>query len=473
LGSDIRFGTDGWRAIIADTFTFKNVGTVARAIAEHVKKDRSSSSTKGPPSLIVGYDNRFLGREFADHVAREFMSSDVRCIVSDRPVPTPTTAYAIKEFNSDGAVMLTASHNPYYYGGIKFIPHYAGPATEEITKKIEQHISDVKGGPESGSKNRTIDAQDITRGYKEHIRSMIDTGMIRGSGLRIACDPLYGAGADIMEELLKDTGCDYLMIHKNKDVLFGGGLPDPSQERLKELQENVVRDKRDVGLGLDGDADRIGIIADDGGYLGANQVIALLLLHLIKNRGLKGAVVRTVATTHLLDAVCRKYGLELIETPVGFKHVGHMMLEREVIIGGEESGGMSIGGHIPEKDGILADLLVCEMIAVEKKPLSKLMDAVYGEFGDYLNMRLDIECPEETKRGLFEELNTKPPAMLAGREVKSVSYKDGVKMVLDDGSWILIRPSGTEPLVRIYLETSTDKGLYDLKKGAKELLHVP
>lgn len=486
----ISFGTDGWRAIIADTFTFDNVRIVTQAIANYLKAvrrpqsavrrestDERRRSTVDALRVVVGYDNRFMAEEFADIVSFVLAANGIKILLSEEPTPTATVAFAVKSRKLNGAVMLTASHNPSYYNGIKFIPFYAGPATKDITSRIEEEIRKVSESKQILSLSRSeaessplINRTDITGDYIKEIKNQVDFDTLKTSSLKVVVDPLYGAGSNLIVSLCQEAGLNVKAIHNWRDSLFGGGLPDPSQENLKELASTVLAEQADLGLALDGDADRIGIISDDGTFVSANQAISLLLIHLIKNKGRKGLAVRTVATTHLIDAIAESYGLEVVETPVGFKYIGQLMLERDVIIGGEESGGLSVGGYIPEKDGILANLLICEMVAMDKRKLSDILRDVRGEYGSFENVRLDIPFPREKMETLLLDFKANPPASIAEFQVQDVITKDGVKFLLAGGNWLLMRPSGTEPLVRCYLETHTMKDLERLKNATLNLL---
>ncbi len=464
----IKFGTDGWRDVVAAGFTMKNLRLVTQGIAAYLK------TIKDEPRLVVGYDCRFMGREFASAVAEELSDNGVGVILGDEAYPTPTVAFSARALGTEGAIMLTASHNPYYYNGLKFIPEYAGPATEEITAAIEAAISAAeRAGKNERSDNRAparITQGKLGEDYMKALVKYLDIKAIAGSGLKVAIDPYYGSGRRLMPELARTAGLNATVIRDNEDPLFGGSLPDPSEKNLGELRELVIAGKLDVGLALDGDADRFGIIADDGAYLTPNQVVALLLRHMVRNRGAEGIVVRTVATTHLLDEMSAKMGLKIVETPVGFKHVGRLMREEKVIIGGEESGGLSVLGHIPEKDGLLADMLVAEMIAKESKPLSVIWKSLVDEFGQYFNERLDIPCPTEKIKTLVDHLKEKTPDAIGGLKVERMVAVDGVKLILDGGAWLLIRPSGTEPLVRAYIETKSAGDMETLKTEVGELL---
>ncbi len=464
----IKFGTDGWRDIVAAGFTLANLKLVTHSIADYLKTKTTE------PKLVVGYDCRFMGREFAAAVAEELSTNGVSVLLGDEAYPTPAVAFSARALGTNGAIMLTASHNPYYYNGLKFIPEYAGPATAEITAAIEDAIAAadradvIPGGKKPTAK--PIDKTDLSVGYTKALRNYLDMNALRAGRLRVAIDPYFGAGRRLLPELARSAGLDVTVIRDTEDPLFGGNLPDPSAKNLVALRELVVKNGLDAGLALDGDADRFGIIADDGSYLTPNQVVALLLLHMVRNRGAAGIVVRTVATTHLLDAIADKLGVTVAETPVGFKHVGQLMRDKKVIIGGEESGGLSVIGHIPEKDGLLADMLVAEMIAKEKRPLSAIWKSVTDEFGHYYNERLDIHYPAEKIAELVESLKEKTPDTIGGLKVEGIETMDGVKLIMTGGCWLLVRPSGTEPLVRAYIETKSPDNMKNVKAAALELL---
>lgn len=462
----LSFGTDGWRAEIADEFTFANLRLVTRAVADYLK------STTAEPSVIVGYDNRFMGAEFAAAVAETMAACGVLAIVGDRAYPTPVVAYAVREFKADGAVMLTASHNPYFYNGFKFIPEYAGPATSEITARIERNIAALAGGapPPRAEDHAGVKVEPLDTGYRNHVLGFVDLARLKAADLAVGLDPYYGAGLILLPALARSAGLAVTVLHDTVDPFFGGTLPDPSEKNLAELKSLVIGEGLDLGLALDGDADRFGVITGGGRYLTPNQIVALLLMHMVKNRGARGAVVRTVATTHLIDAVAAKYGVEVVETPVGFKYVGAVMRRQPVIIGGEESGGLSVLGHIPEKDGLLANLLVAEMVAMEGKSLADIWAGLQAEFGEYFNTRLDIHYPLEKKNALLKSLTSAPPQRVGGLRVRQVNRTDGVKLLLEADAWLLIRPSGTEPLVRAYIEAKSAATLVNLEEAVREML---
>ncbi|MDO8885313.1 phosphoglucomutase/phosphomannomutase family protein [Candidatus Oleimmundimicrobium sp.] len=466
----IKFGTDGWRAIMCDSFIFKNVRIVTQAIANYLHN--CGLSEKG---VVIGYDNRFCSEDFADVCASVLIGNKIPVFLIKDSTPTPVTACSINFFKAAGAIMLTASHNPAKYNGLKFVPEYAGPATSEITSQIEKEINlifknkkvffdDTKG-------NDLLHVIDPVDRYLEHLKGLINFEVIREAKLKIAFDPMYGSGQVVMKKVLEEAGCEVYPINDYRDVLFGGRLPEPSLENLSELQSLVLSKKADLGLALDGDADRFGTIDNKGYFLSSNQGLSVLCSYLLGDRKSDGKVVRTISTTHLLDKIAAKFGVKFEETPVGFKYIGQIMLKEPVVIGGEESGGLSILGHVPEKDGILAGLLFCEVTANKNESLSNLLDEIYSEYGHFYNYRLDIHCSQDKKTKLLRDLKNNPPSSISGLKVNEVLLKDGVKFLLEGDSWILIRPSGTEPLVRIYMESCSTKTLENLRQYAETLLN--
>jgi phosphomannomutase len=449
--SKIKFGTDGWRGIIADDFTFPNVRKVTRAIASYLE----TAYTKDRP-VLVAYDTRFLAEKFARTAAEVLADLGWTVKITDRDCPTPVIAYNARYLNSAGALMFTASHNPAPYCGIKYIPDYAGPATPEITDTIVANIAGAEDTPPGSIQNDKISIFDPKPEYLKFIYTLLDVERIRSAQLKVKYDALFSTSRGYLDEVLNHCGCEVESFNTYRDVLFGGGMPEPKGEQLVGLVEAVKKDKADLGLATDGDSDRFGIVDELGNVLTPNTVLLLLARHLFKNKNKKGAIVRTVATTHLLDNIAAKYGLEIYETAVGFKYIGEKMRETDVLIGGEESGGLSVIGHIPEKDGILADMLVAEAIAYEGKPLSQLVaEAIAEADGPLYNKRLDLHLDDAHKAAVIDSFTKNPPAEVAGVKVKEVGRKDGIKLYLEEGSWILLRPSGTEPLMRVYLETNS------------------
>lgn len=456
----IKFGTDGWRGIIADDFTFPNVRKVTRAIASYLE----TAYSKDKPVLIA-YDTRFLADEFARTSAAVLADLGWNVKITDRDCPTPVIAYNARLLNSAGALMFTASHNPAPYCGIKYIPDYAGPATPEITDTIVANIETASDELPGSNPSGTISTFDPKPDYLNFIYTLLDVEKIRSANLKVKYDALYSTSRGYLDEVLQHCGCQLESFHDWRDVLFGGGMPEPKGEQLVELVAAVKADHADLGLATDGDSDRFGIVDEQGNVLTPNTVLLVLARHLIKNKGKSGAIVRTVATTHLLDNFAAKYGLQIYETAVGFKYIGEKMRETAVLIGGEESGGLSIIGHIPEKDGVLADMLVAEAIAYEGKPLSQLVQEAIAEAdGPLYNNRLDLHLTESHKVAVIDSYTQNPPSVVAGIKVKEVGRKDGIKLYLEEGSWVLLRPSGTEPLVRVYMETNSPAKLSQIAK---------
>lgn len=455
----IKFGTDGWRAIMAEEFTFAGVRKVAGAIAEFVLNHDGASR-----GVVVGYDTRFLSPRFAEAAAQVLRHRGIKVWKIVRDVPTPVAAYAVSHLHAFGAVMITASHNPPEYNGIKFIPEYAGPASPEITSEIERNLpsGDLPPFP-----NGDIEPFDPQPAYLDHVRSLVNTEAIAGSGFPIHYDAMYGTGRGYLEALFPKA--DMTVLHHSLDPLFGGGMPEPKEEYLVELKDLVIA-SGGLGMATDGDADRFGIIDSGGTYVTPNQLIALLLYYLVKYRGFRGSVARTVATTHLIDRIAAGFGLTVRETPVGFKYIGECMRNEPVVIGGEESGGLSILGHLPEKDGLLACALAAEMRVVTGQPLIATLNTVMDEVGPAFSRRLDLHLDASGKERLMKRLSADPPTHVGGLRVEGLVNIDGVKMMLSDNSWILARPSGTEPLVRIYVESASPDQLERLLGDVQSLV---
>lgn len=470
----IKFGTDGWRAVMAREFTFDNVKIVTQAIARYVLAHDLAAR-----GVVIGYDNRFLSEHFAGAAGEVLTGNGIPVFITNRATPTPVTAFEVKRRGAAGAVMLTASHNPPEYNGIKFIPEYAGPALPYITDELEKYVNDlVETGTytdldlDKAREKGLVQYVDPFEDYVAHLKTVVDLDSIRRAGLKVVVDPMFGAGIGYLDRVLADAGCRVEVIHGYRDALFGGSLPEPSAKVLTELRDRVMDSGAHLGLAMDGDADRFGIIDRDGRFINANQVLYLLYRHLIKNRGIKGPVARSVATTHMLDKIAARYGLEVDETPVGFKYIGESMMKKGSILGGEESGGLSITGHIPEKDGILAAALMAELVAVENKSLGEILAELDREYGGLISERLDIHCSQETKDRVLAELKELVPPEVAGLAVDKVNAVDGKKFVLVDGSYALIRASGTEPLFRIYVETDSVEKLRRIQQSMREILKL-
>ncbi len=451
----IKFGTDGWRAVVGKDFNSENVERVTKAIGKYVFDNFGLHK-----QIIIGFDPRNKAEEFALQTANQLAGYGFNILLSDKVLPTPILAYSAKHLNAC-AVMFTASHNPPEYLGIKFIPDYAGPATSQITDELMINLympfHEVGKG--------TVQRYNFKPDYFKHIEKIIDFEKIKKLDKNIIFDGLYAASIGYFDKLLDIHGIKYESLHMFHDVNFGGGMPEPKPKYLKELIEKVKQTPNSVGFANDGDSDRFGVINENGEYVSPNEIIAILLIHLIKNKGFKGSLVKTVGASSLLNEVAEKLNVEVIETAVGFKHVGEAMRKYNPIIGGEESGGLSIQGHIPEKDGILANLLILEVMAFENKSLVELQRSLYDFVGcKFYNDRIDkrLENFDEINK-ILEEYKNKNS--VGNFKVKDINTKDGVKLYFDDGkSWMLVRPSGTEPLLRIYFESDSLEKLNELKK---------
>lgn len=472
MTEQIKFGTDGWRAIIAEDFTFANVERVSYAIGHYIKDTYAHGAHANLP-VLIGYDTRFLADSFADRAARVLMAMGLTVRLAKRDIPTPCIAWATQAEATGGALQFTASHNPPEYCGVKYIPPYAGPATTDITKQIVQNLEHCPSPiPLAADKPEIFDA---SAPYMAALEKMVDWKKIGQSGLKVAYDALYSTSRGYMDKLLDKSGLYHKSLHAVRDPLFGGGMPEPKPEFLKELSAMVKAEKFNLGIATDGDADRFAVVDNKGNFFTPNQLLCLLTRHLHKNHGLKGAIVRTVATTHMLDHVAAKYDLPIIETPVGFKYIGEKMRTEDVLIGGEESGGVSIKGHIPEKDGILANLLVIEMLAYEGRTLPEIWKALETEVGiKFYQRRDDLHLTARTQKLLLEHLTQNPITELAGKPLERVGHLDGLKLYHDQDNWLLIRPSGTEPVIRVSGEGTSeeliDALMLDFKRQIQEIL---
>ncbi|MBR6099596.1 phosphoglucomutase/phosphomannomutase family protein [bacterium] len=452
---NIKFGTDGWRAIVGQDFTAENVDKVTDAVAKYVFETFGIDK-----KIIIGYDPRNMADEFSLRCAKRLADIGFEVLYSKNILPTPVLAYNAKLLNAC-ALMFTASHNPPEYLGIKFIPDYAGPATSDITDKIVQNLDKNIEKQRQGS----LMVYDFQPEYEKQLEKLIDYDKIKElKNTNIIFDGFYSASIGYFDHILEKHGIKFDVMNMEHDKNFGGGMPDPKPKYLKDLIEKVKSTPNSIGLANDGDADRFGVINELGEYVTPNEIIAILLIHLTKNKNLQGSVVKTVGASLLLDKVAEKLGVEIIETAVGFKHVGEAMRKYNPVIGGEESGGLSIQGHIPEKDGLLANSLILEVMAYENKSLAELQKELYDFVGcKFYNDRVDkkLENIEEIKPVLEDFKNKKE---IGQYKIIKTDLKDGVKMYLDDNtSWILVRPSGTEPLLRIYFESNSIEKIEELK----------
>ncbi len=466
----IQFGTSGWRGIIADNFTFANVRVAAAGIAYYLlsKSER--------PRVVVGYDTRFLSENFADTAAQTLNSHGVETRVATRPHPTPALAHEIILNRLDGGINITASHNPAEYNGLKFSSADGAPALPEATREIERLAGEVLSGKRSleGPKAAQSLRQpaDPRPSYLHDIRGKLDLAAIGQARLKIAYDPLYGTARGYLDDLLKEAGADVRTIHDFRDVLFSGAGPDPSERNLAELA-NLVKDERcAVGLSTDGDADRFGIVDADGAWIHPNYILALLADYLIEVRKIPGGIGRSVATTHLIDSVAKYHQVPVYQTPVGFKYIGELIKQDKIVLGGEESAGLTIRGHVPEKDGILACLLVAEAVARRGLSVKRQIEALFEKVGPVYTVRLNLALEPAVEQRLLGKLG-RDWDRFDSQKVARIDRTDGLKMILADGSWVLMRPSGTEPVVRVYCEAPAQTLLDRLVESAKAFVFNP
>jgi alpha-D-glucose phosphate-specific phosphoglucomutase len=452
----IKFGTSGWRAVIADKFTFANVRRAAQGIAGYVKAHHSSKKT--PPLVVIGHDTRFNSREFATAAAKILAASGIKVLLTDRDTPTPVISYQVINRKADGAINITASHNPPEYNGLKFSPYHGGPAATEVTGEIERRAAAIKKDipePAVSDLKYPIEVFDPRPEYFARIKNLVDLDTIKKAKLKIVVDVMHGTGRGYLDHILKECGCDVEVLNDNLDPLFGGHPPEPAKENIGKMLSEVKKRKARLGLGVDGDADRFGIVDESGRFYTPDEVIALLFKHLIETRPRLPKVARTHSTSRLIDRIAKKYGIEVVETPIGFKYIGEVLQTGKCVIGGEESGGLSIAKHVPEKDGILACLLVTEMVAASGKKLSSILEGIYKEFGRSYPGKINIKLDDAHKARLLDMLEKHPLKTVAGMKVVKASRVDGHKYTLEDSSWLLVRPSGTEPLIRFHFEGTT------------------
>ncbi len=460
----IRFGTSGWRAIIADEFTYKNVSLVSEAICSYLK----NNSVGERQTLIVGHDSRFMGENFAEAASEIAQQKGFRVLLCENPTPTPTISHAIRSEKASGGINFTASHNPPEYQGIKFSTADGAPALPEITKQIEEIIENA---PDVEDKSGgTIEKFDARPGYLDDLKTKIRFDEIAKAKGKYAFDALWGTGRGYLDKTLRDSGLEVETIHDWRDVTFGGRSPEPGESHLEELSQTVKTKGLTLGLATDGDGDRFGVIDSNGRFIEPNLLIAILTDYLAESRGWTEGVARSVATSHLVDRVAENRGLKLYETPVGFKYIGELINEDKIILGGEESAGLSIKGHYPEKDGILACLLAAEAVAVRGMSLTEQLDELYNRVGKLESGKIGVKLTEEIAKNLKGKL-AQEPSEIGGKKIDNINRMDGVKFIFADKSWMLMRPSGTEPLVRIYAEAENKEVLEVLiEQGRRYLL---
>jgi phosphoglucomutase len=461
--TQIKFGTSGWRAVMAEEFTFANVQRAVGGIARYVASQKPQGAR-----VIVGRDPRFLGETFCSMAAEILAGHGIAPLVVAEPAPTPAFAHAVIHNQADGVINFTASHNPPEYNGIKFSTPDGCPALPEVTKKIEAEIVAGDSAPsvKAGGPAAAPQALDPKPAYLKRLGEIVDLEVIRKANLRVVFDPMWGAARGYSDELLRNAGVRVATVHDYRDVLFGGHAPEPDDHLLEDLRKKMRETGAQIGIATDGDADRFGIVDSDGTFLQPNYVIALLFDYLVESRGWKNGVAKSVATTNLINALAQHHGVELHETPVGFKYIGELIMKDKIAIGGEESAGLSIRHHVPEKDGMLAGLLCCEAVARRGKSLGEQLQALCNQVGSFYPERQNFRLTPEVKAKFTEKLKS-DPREFCGHSVSQVVRTDGLKLVFSDGSWVCYRLSGTEPVVRVYTEARSQKGLEKLSTAAK------
>ena len=467
---EIKFGTDGWRGVIAREFTFDNLGVVAQATMDWISREGLADQ-----GLVVGYDRRFLSPEFARRVAEIAAGNQIRVFLCDDVTPTPAVSWAVKELGAGAGIMITASHNPAIYNGFKIKENYGGSARPETTRLLEQIVAynqteqrKVRSLPfDEACNSGKIEQIDAVTSYLRKLGHVVDIEAIRKANISAVVDPMYGAGSGLFKRLL---GSDE--IHADQNPAFGGRSPEPIGENLQELCSLLASGRYRVGLALDGDADRIGAVDERGDFFSSHAIFTLLLKHLVERKHLSGGVVKTVSSTRMIDLLAQKYELPLYETPIGFKHICELMLEKTILMGGEESGGLGITGHIPERDGVLMGLLLLETIALTGKGLRQQLEEIMDEIGHFFYRRIDTHIGSEAKDQLLQRLTNNPPTVIADRVVSTTNVSDGFKFVFDNGDWLLIRPSGTEPVLRLYSEANDLAMVETLLRSARQIAQV-
>ncbi len=469
MSTAIKFGTSGWRAIVADEFTMANIRLAVAGIAAYVRTQPE------PHRVLVGRDPRFLGETFVAEAARVLAGAGITPIVIPDAAPTPAIAYAVRTLKASGAINFTASHNPPEYNGIKFSTHDGAPALPEVTKQIEAAIAGLGDGGSIAKKDpptEGFEIADVKPAFLRRLAELVNLKAIAKSGIKVVYDPFWGAGRGYPCHLLREAGVTVETVHDYRDVLFGGHAPEPDDHLLGDAKKKMKEIGADIGIATDGDADRFGIVDGDGTFIQPNYIIALLLDYLVETRGWKNGVAKSVATTNLINAVANYHKVPLYETPVGFKYIGELIIADKIAIGGEESAGLTIRGHVPEKDGVIAGLLVAEMVATRGKSLGVQLKELFGKVGSFYPVRENFRLTPEVKANFTEKLKT-DPTELSGRpprRVVQVVRTDGLKLILEDGSWVCYRLSGTEPVVRAYTEARSEQDMEALSAAAKKFV---
>ncbi|HTV63614.1 MAG TPA: phosphoglucomutase/phosphomannomutase family protein [Verrucomicrobiae bacterium] len=470
--SPIKFGTDGWRAVIAEDFKFANVARVAQAAADYWLSEIQNSASRvfgREPKVVVGYDRRFFSDRFAQTTAEVLAGNGFQVILTPEPTPTPSVSLAVKELKAVGGVMITASHNPPIFNGFKLKSWFGGSSNSGECQAVESFLDKTPARLPARNTKSNIFIVDVRPAHYAALKKLVDFKLIAKSGLRFAHDALFGVGAGCFEQLLAGTTCKVTTLNGNHDVLFGGINPEPIAQNYGRSRKFLRAHPHDICLVTDGDADRVGGMDGRGNYLMTHQIICLLLHHYICNRKQTGRVVKALTTTSMVDKICAAYHLPLVETGVGFKYICAEMLKGDVLLGAEESGGIGFRGHIPERDGIAAGLMLLELLAVERVPVNRILAGLKRQFGPHCYGRNDIHFPLEKRGALMEFLQKNPPARLLKSPLAEIKAFDGVKFVAADTSWLMLRGSGTEPILRIYAEARTDADVRTLLRFGVKL----
>jgi phosphomannomutase len=469
--ASIKFGTDGWRAVIADDFTFENVRRVAGAIASYVLKHEDASR-----GVIVGYDTRFGSPSFARSAAEILAGAGIPVLLADDYVPTPAISYAVKNKGAAGGLVITSSHNPWNWNGVKFKGKFGGSATPAIMKVIEEETA---AGAMPKGKQAAIEEADLKPAYMQAVCRFADLDLIAKPKFKFAIDSMYGSGRGVLAKIFGEHGVDFVAIRQDVNPLFPGINPEPIEPHVSMLQETVVREGCHAGFATDGDADRIGAVAEDGSFVDSHKIFSVLLDWLLRRKQWPGEIVRAFNTTKMLDRIAARHGRKINECPIGFKHIADLMMDREILIGGEESGGIGYSRYLPERDGILNSLLLANVLAEEQKPLGELVKQLQQEYGPHYYGRLDLHIPDELKRSVIDRARSRDTVDLAKRVIVRKEHLDGTKFYLDASGngngaepWVLFRASGTEPLLRIYAEAASPELVQEILAAAEAFVHA-
>ncbi|MFH1877260.1 MAG: phosphoglucomutase/phosphomannomutase family protein [Candidatus Omnitrophota bacterium] len=456
--SEIKFGTDGWRAVISEDFTYENVAVVGQAVADFINSRKEPVYKK--KKVVVGYDTRFLSDKYAEIISCVLAANGIKVVLTDRPSPTPAVGVFIRDNKLTGGIMITASHNPPQYNGIKYKGYFAGSAGSDIIDDIEKRLYKTKvkkTGIDEAIRKKMISLENIVSLQIDDIKKFADMKILKKAKLRVLVDSMFGTGGTYLAEILKGSSIQLDFMHTDSNPGFHGMAPEPNEKHLKELMSGVKKGKYDLGIATDGDSDRLGVVDEKGNILSGHKVMALLFLHLYKNRKMRGGVVQTICGTGLIARMAEDFGLEVYETPVGFKYICDTMIQKDILVGGEETGGIGFKGYIPERDGFLSALLIMELIISEKMPVSRIVAELTKKYGSYVYEREDIVFDGSRRKKLVDGIKKNPLRAVLDKPVVKINDSDGTKFICEDGSWLLLRLSGTEPKLRVYSETGSKK----------------